>query len=82
MTSDHQSDGVLPLAVSPESRGCGFVSGFGAVDEASETDGLLRITALADEFKNDQIRDDARSAAERIAEGRFYVACVGHTRQS
>jgi ribosome biogenesis GTPase A len=35
---------------------------------------------IASQFNDHQIReirDDARSAAERIAEGRFYVACVG-----
>src|SRR2546425_9621284 len=42
-----------------------------------EADRLLRIASLAEQFNNQQITDDARSAAERIAEGRFYVACVG-----
>jgi GTP-binding protein EngB required for normal cell division len=42
-----------------------------------EADKLLRIASLAEQFNDDQITDDARSAAERIAEGRFYVACVG-----
>jgi predicted GTPase len=42
-----------------------------------EADSLLRIAALAEEFGDKQIWDSARSAAERIAEGRFYVACVG-----
>jgi Dynamin family len=42
-----------------------------------EADKLLRIASLSEQFNSDQITDDARSAAERIAEGRFYVACVG-----
>lgn len=42
-----------------------------------EADKLLRIASLAEQFNDDQITDDARSAAQRIAEGRFYVACVG-----
>ena len=42
-----------------------------------EVDRLVRIAGLAEEFGDDQIAHDARSAAERIAEGRFYVACVG-----
>jgi Dynamin family len=42
-----------------------------------EADNLLRIANLALELNHDQIRDDACSAAERIMEGRFYVACVG-----
>jgi hypothetical protein len=53
------------------------VSVAGARDVTLEADNLLRIAALAEEFNDDQIRNDARSAAERIAEGRFYVACVG-----
>lgn len=42
-----------------------------------DRDCLLRIANLAEDLSLDQIRDDARSAAERVAEGRFYVACVG-----
>ena len=42
-----------------------------------EAEKLLRIASLAEQFNDDQIREDARSAAERITEGRFYVACVG-----
>jgi len=42
-----------------------------------EADRLLRIASLAEQFNNEQIATDARSAAQRIVEGRFYVACVG-----
>src|SRR5207247_10343581 len=42
-----------------------------------EADRLLRIASLPEQLNNQQIATDARSAAERIAEGRFYVACVG-----
>jgi len=42
-----------------------------------EANGLLRIASLAEQFNNERIASDARSAAERIVEGRFYVACVG-----
>jgi GTP-binding protein EngB required for normal cell division len=40
-------------------------------------DGLLRLAEIASEFGAEQIATNARSIAERIAEGRFYVACVG-----
>jgi predicted GTPase len=40
-------------------------------------DALSRIAALAQEFGGQQIAADARTSLERIAEGRFYVACVG-----
>lgn len=38
---------------------------------------LLRLAAIADEFGAEHTSGDARSVAERVAEGRFYVACVG-----
>lgn len=40
-------------------------------------DRLLRIAILAEKLNIQQVARDARSGAERIAEGRFYVACVG-----
>ncbi|MFY9647428.1 MAG: dynamin family protein [Terriglobales bacterium] len=43
----------------------------------AEPDKLLRIAILAQQFHDNQIAEHARSAAERIAQGRFYVACVG-----
>lgn len=44
------------------------------------TDGasrLLRIAELAQEVKSDSVAEEARELAARVAEGRFYVACVG-----
>ena len=38
---------------------------------------LLRLAEVADEFDARQVASDARSVAERITEGRFYVACLG-----
>jgi Dynamin family len=38
---------------------------------------LTRIADLAEQFGNQEIAEDARSSGERIAAGRFYVACVG-----
>jgi Dynamin family len=43
----------------------------------SDVEKLLRIASLAEQFNSDQIATEARTAAERISEGRFYVACVG-----
>lgn len=40
-------------------------------------DRLKRIASLAETLGDASTAGDARSAAERIAEGRFYVACVG-----
>ncbi len=38
---------------------------------------LMRLAELADEFDAEQVAADARSVAERVSEGRFYVACIG-----
>jgi GTP-binding protein EngB required for normal cell division len=38
---------------------------------------LLRLGELAEEFEAEQVAADARSVAERVSEGRFYVACIG-----
>jgi predicted GTPase len=37
----------------------------------------LRLAELAEEFDAEQVAADARSVAERVSEGRFYVACIG-----
>jgi GTP-binding protein EngB required for normal cell division len=37
----------------------------------------LRLANLAEEFDAEQVAADARSVAERVSEGRFYVACIG-----
>jgi Dynamin family len=63
------SDGLRAVACRHDSSSCE------AADKAH--DALLRIAYLAEQFNSDHIAHDARSAAERIAEGRFYVACVG-----
>jgi predicted GTPase len=69
VSSDHQTTDGVRLAVSEEPRSAGVVEG--------EVEKLLRLANLAEQFNSEQIRDEARSAAERIVEGRFYVACVG-----
>jgi predicted GTPase len=38
---------------------------------------LSRLAELAEEFDAKQVAADARSVAERVSEGRFYVACIG-----
>lgn len=38
---------------------------------------LFRLASLAEEFGAHSIADNARAVAERVSEGRFYVACVG-----
>jgi len=68
----------LWVAVSGESRASGFRHDLSSCGVAGvDADKLLRIANLAEQFHSQQIAGDARSAAERIAEGRFYVACLG-----
>ena len=76
MSPEGPKEEAMRIAVSDESLGVD--PGSVAVREADQ---LLRIAGLAEQFNNDQIRDDARSAAERIAEQRFYVACVGQVKR-
>jgi len=78
MSSDRRTKDTVRLAVSDESRVSGSRPDLGSSGVVGvEADKLLRIASLAEQFNDDQITEDARSAAERIAEGRFYVACVG-----
>ncbi len=77
MSSDYQRNDGTRLADSEEARLSSARHGLKSSVVALEVDNLVRIATLAEEFNNNQIRDDARSAAERIAEGRFYMACVG-----
>jgi Dynamin family len=78
MRSDPQRSDTAHLAESDGSRASGSPLDSGSrCMVGQETAILLRIASLAEQFHDYRIRDDARSAAERIAEGRFYVACVG-----
>ena len=38
---------------------------------------LLRLADFADKLGSDRVREEATALAQRTAEGRFYVACVG-----
>jgi Dynamin family len=38
---------------------------------------LQRMTEIAREFGSERLAEDASALAERLAEGRFYVACIG-----
>ena len=77
MNSRRVKSDVVRIADSQEE----LVSGARQIEDLStiplEGNSLLRIAALAQQLGVDQVRDDARSASERVAQGRFYVACVG-----
>jgi GTP-binding protein EngB required for normal cell division len=46
-------------------------------DRSHGESALLRLAELAEGFDAAQVAADARSVAERVSEGRFYVACIG-----
>ena len=46
----------------------------GGIDGAAR---LLRLANLAEELDSNPISEECRELAERVSEGRFYVACVG-----
>jgi len=81
MNSDYPSNDPANLAASDGAQI--FISGHGPGDEfdtrsvTAQSERLLRIARLAEECNCPQISNDARSAAERISQGLFYVACVG-----
>ena len=49
----------------------------GALQDLSGEAVLYRLAELAGEFGTERVASTARSLAERVSEGRFYVACVG-----
>ena len=59
----------LSSATSPDQRA--------HIENAQGETALLRLAEMADEFDARQVASDARSVAERVIEGRFYVACLG-----
>ena len=54
-----------------------FKTGQTAMPEPSMENALLRLADLANRLNAERVRDEATSLAQRTAEGRFYVACVG-----
>src|SRR6266568_1081485 len=48
-----------------------------AVDTSDSSSRLVRIAELAREFGSERVAEEATSLAERLTEGRFYVACIG-----
>jgi len=48
-----------------------------ATQEVGDEAALDRLADLGKEMGSDRIREEARTLAQRVAEGRFYVACIG-----
>ena len=68
---EFRSTSTLPLAsvASGEQQG--------SPEDSHGESALLRLADLAEEFDAEQVAADSRSVAERVSEGRFYVACIG-----
>ncbi|MFZ0859834.1 MAG: dynamin family protein [Candidatus Sulfotelmatobacter sp.] len=49
----------------------------GSPENSHGESALLQLAELAEEFDAEQVAADASSLAERVSEGRFYVACIG-----
>jgi len=47
------------------------------VQDAPADATLARLAELAEELGSEQIKEDAAALAQRVTEGRFYVACIG-----
>ncbi|MGA2359749.1 MAG: dynamin family protein [Terriglobales bacterium] len=62
---------TLPLA------SVAFEEQQGSPENSHGESALLRLGELAEEFEAEQVAADAQSVAERVSEGRFYVACIG-----
>ncbi|MGB7435290.1 MAG: dynamin family protein, partial [Candidatus Acidiferrum sp.] len=67
------SSGKTTVNGSNEQKGAPTHSGE-IVDVAGK---LTRLAELADAFGSKQVKEEATSLAERLQEGRFYVACIG-----
>jgi Dynamin family len=77
MGTDLKENSLLPKL------GASIAASLGSEDQASSMENsqgesaLLRLADLAEEFDAEQVAADARSVAERVSEGRFYVTCIG-----
>lgn len=62
-----------------ENRNSVQAGGDGCINQQAveSAESILRVAQLAESFGAERLVTDARSLAERIAEGRFFVACVG-----
>jgi Dynamin family len=51
--------------------------GHSSVQDVSTDAMLSRLAQLAEELGSERVKEDAEALAQRVTEGRFYVACVG-----
>ena len=77
MKTDSKENSVLEKPASPRLESVAPESRLASSDNSHGESALIRLAELADQFDAEQVAADARSVAERISEGRFYVACIG-----
>jgi Dynamin family len=51
--------------------------GHSSVQNVTPDATLSRLAELAEELGSDRVREDAEALAQRVTEGRFYLACIG-----
>ena len=69
-----ESNNSITASTMPGERALAEPAGSNDVDGAAR---LLRLAALGEELGANRVVDEARELAARVAEGRFYVACIG-----
>jgi hypothetical protein len=47
------------------------------VQDLSSDTALVRLAELAEELGSERVKEEAEALAQRVTEGRFYVACIG-----
>jgi len=77
MKTDSKENLVLEKLARPRLASVGPEDRQASAENSHGESTLMRLAELADEFDAEQIAADARSVAERVSEGRFYVACIG-----
>jgi GTP-binding protein EngB required for normal cell division len=77
MGTEANEKSVLEKPVSPLSTVSASEARESSIENSHGEAALVRLAELAEEFDAEQVAADARSVAERVSEGRFYVACIG-----
>jgi len=77
MGTDSKENAVLESLVSSTVTSSTSENRHASTENSNRESALLRLAELAVEFEAEQVAADARSVAERVSEGRFYVACIG-----
>jgi hypothetical protein len=77
MRTDSKEDSLLEKPASPRLVSVAPEDRRASPQNSHGESALMRLAELADQFDAEQVAADARSVAERVSEGRFYVACIG-----